>query len=132
MSAQDEIAALRRQVAALPTAVTARLRAVAWRTSRELKDRARATLLSKTHGHGKDHQRTADSFVIIEEPEKKQFLVAVENPENPNLAMWLERGTSRMTARPYLRPAADELDSTYKREMAAAAEDVVTQMLGGA
>ena len=87
--------------------------------------RAKQILLSKTHGTGK----TASSIVVTEEPEKKQFLVEVINPDNPNLALWIERGTVKMRARPFMRPAADEIDASYRREMEAAAVGTATELL---
>lgn len=106
------------------------LRAVAWRYSRRLVDRARALLIPRLKGHGKATQRTADSFVIHEDAPHKQFWAGIENPANPNLDLWLERGTRHMTAKPHWRPAMDELSPEYQREMVKAAEDVVRKLLG--
>jgi hypothetical protein len=132
MAFEQEIAALRRQVDQLPATVTAQLRAVAWRYSRKLHDRSKALLLARIHGHNTaNHQRTADSFVIHEDAPNKQFWVGVENPDNPNLDLWIEKGTRFISARPHWRPASDELTAPYQREMAAAAEAVIKQALGG-
>jgi HK97 gp10 family phage protein len=127
----DDLASLRAAIDKLPDAVTAQLRAIAWRYAREAKDLARSILLSKAHGHNTEgHQHTADSFVIHEEADKKQFRVAVENPDQPNLALWIERGTRFIGARPFERPANDQLYPKYSREMAAAAEGVAEKTLG--
>jgi len=105
-------------VDALPRETTLALRAVAWRTSRTVKEHAQANLRRQTHGTGK----TADSIHVIEEAERQQFVVVVGgNPDRPaNLPDWLEFGTRHMAARPYIRPAADEAEGPYLREMEAA------------
>ena len=113
----DDLAKLRANIERLPVRVTAQLRAVAWRTSRVVRTRAQQILRSQTHGTGK----TANSIVIVEQAEKKQFLVTVENPDNPELGLWLERGTVHMRARPFMRPAGDEATAGYVREMTEAA-----------
>ncbi len=111
----------------LPRAVTLALRAVAWQSSRKIKDRAAQLLDSQTHGTGK----TAASIEIIDEEDKQQFVVWPKgNPDRPpNLPLWLERGTRYMTAKPYLRPAADEEDAHYKAAMLAAATRVADETL---
>lgn len=118
---------LRKAVENLPRSVTLALRGVAWQSSRRIKTRAAEILNSKTHGTGK----TAASIEIIEEPENKQFVVWVRgNPDRPaNLPLWLERGTSTMSAKAFMRPAADEEDPVYQREMARAATDVLNKAL---
>ncbi len=117
------LAELRKAVDELPRTVTLALRAVAWQSSRRCKTRAAEILNSKTHGTGK----TAASIEIDEELENKQFVVfARGNPDRPaNLPLWLERGTRFMAARAFLRPAADEEDDRYKREMEQAAVNAV-------
>jgi hypothetical protein len=114
----DDLAALRAAIDKLPDAVTAQLRAIAWRYAREAKDLARSILLSKAHGHNTaGHQHTADSFVIHEEADKKQFRVAVENPDQPNLALWIERGT-RFIGATALRAASERpaLSEVFPRD----------------
>src|SRR5689334_6498120 len=91
---------LRRTIEQLPREMTLALRAIAWQSSRRIQHRAREILRSKTRGTGK----TAASIVVNEEAEHKQFVVTVDNPENPNLGLWLERGTKHMAARPFMRP----------------------------
>lgn len=118
----------RQAVEALPRAVTLALRAVAWRTSRTVSDLAKANLRRQTHGTGK----TADSIHVIEEADEQQFVVVVGgNPDRPaNLPDWLEFGTRHMAARPYIRPAADEAEPAYLREMEQAAVSTVQKALG--
>lgn len=117
----------KRAVDALPREVTLKLRAVAWRTSREVKDTAQRLLRAQTHGTGK----TANSIHVVEEAERKQFVVLVGgNPDRPaNLPDWLEFGTKHMTAKPYIRPAADMAKDGYLSDMEAAAVDVATKAL---
>lgn len=118
---------LRRAVEDLPRTVTLALRGVAWQSSRRIKQRAAEILNSKTHGTGK----TAASIEIIEELEHKQFVVWPRgNPDRPTaLPLWLERGTRFMTAKPFMRPAADEEDAAYKRNMERAAIEVADRVL---
>jgi HK97 gp10 family phage protein len=118
---------LRKAVDALPRSVTLALRGVAWQSSRRIKDRAQQILASKTHGTGK----TAASIEIIEDDANKQFQVfPAGNPDRPaNLPLWLEFGTRYMAARPFMRPAADEENPRYQREMLQAASDVADQVL---
>lgn len=118
---------LRKAVDDLPRTVTLALRAVAWQNSRRIKQRAAEILNSKTNGTGK----TAASIEILEEPENKQFVVWPRgNPDRPaNLPLWLERGTRFMSARAFMRPAADEEDAMYKRNMERAAIEVAEKVL---
>jgi HK97 gp10 family phage protein len=130
----DELAALRSAIDRLPNEVTARLRAVAWRKSREVKDIARG-LAARNDSPDRGRLNTgephlADSIVIIEDAEHKQFRVEPDTPWNPNLGLWIERGTVKMQARPFMRPAGDAVDPSYKREMMQAAESVANEMLG--
>lgn len=116
----------------LPTAVTAALRAVAWRTSRAIKDRAKSLAPRGNEPRGdlnEGNPHLADSIVIIEDEARKQFRIEPDTPWNPNLGLWVERGTVKMRARPFMRPAGDAENATYQREMTAAAERVITETL---
>lgn len=120
----DELAALRSSIERFPATVTAKLRAVAWRKSREVKAVA-SRLAARSEGdrgrlnQGRPH--LADSIVITEESDRKQFVVTPETPWNPNLGLWVERGTVKMRARPFMRPAGDQVNASYQREMTEAA-----------
>lgn len=105
----------RAAVAQLPRAVTLALRGVAWQSSRRIKADAQRRLRAQTHGTGK----TADAIVVIEEEAKKQFVIASQGDagDAANLPLWLEYGTVKMTAKPYMRPSALAESPTYKREM---------------
>lgn len=128
MAGPQDVASLRQAIVNFPREVTLALRAIAWRTSREVRTRAQANLRAKTHGTG----RTADSIEVIEEPDKHQFIVHVAgDPARPaNLPLWLERGTRYMPARPYMRPAADAVEPGFVSESVKAVEGVATKRLG--
>jgi len=117
---------MRQAVGQLPRAVTAQLRSVAFRASREVKDRGRQNLLSAHPG-----AKTADTIVIDEKESEKRFLITVQgDPERPaNLPLWLERGTRYMRATPYMRPAEDSVRPTYVRESEQAAVNAVREAL---
>jgi hypothetical protein len=110
----DELTALRKQIDTFPSDVIEALRAVAWRTSRRVKDRALEILNAKTGGK-------ADRIVtitIVEDAEQKVFRVIAEGPSNKpaNLALWFEKGTRYMVAKPFLRPAADAEEERHRSE----------------
>lgn len=113
--------------------VTARLRAVAFRKSREVKEIARRLAPRDdspprgTHTEGNPH--LADSIVIVEHADKKEFQVFPETPWLPNLGLWIERGTVHESARPFMRPAGDQVDASYKAEMLAVADGTAKELL---
>ncbi len=117
----------RAAVATLDVTVQAALKAVAKRTADRIAVNAAALLRSKTHGTGK----TAASIRVLDESDEHQYTVNVPgDPEDPeNLALWLERGTRFMAARPFLRPSGDAENARYKSDMAKAAEDAVGEAL---
>lgn len=69
----------------------------------------------------------ADSIVVVEDEANKQFLVRPETPWNPDLGLWVERGTAHMSARPFMRPASDQVEGSYQREMAEAASSAASE-----
>lgn len=117
---------MREKVDRLPADVTEKLRAVAERTAGTIKQRARATLLTKRHA-----PKTADSIEVMAHVGEKRYEVLVAgDPARPaNLPLWLERGTVFMMATPYLRPAQDAENQNYIRDSAAAAVAAVTESL---
>ena len=139
--------AFRRAVDQFPAAHTAKLRALAEETALRVRDDAKAILRSKTHGTGK----TADAIVVEEDAANQAFLV--KSPGVPhqrlslhrmkrsgrmhtqkvtqnNLPIWLEYGTVDMTARPYMRPAADRAQARYRRDMEAASAEAAAETFG--
>jgi HK97 gp10 family phage protein len=122
----DELAKLRQSIDALPRDVTAALRSVAWQTSRRVKDRARDILNARTGGKA---DRIA-AITIVEDDAENVFRVIAEGPSDKpaNLALWFERGTRHMVARPFMRPAADAETEQFRRDMVDAALDVVGEL----
>lgn len=122
-----EFARVYAAVQKLDTTVQAALRQVAEDTANRAKETARIKVPHDTYV-------TRDSIAVVPEPENRQFRVEVGTaPHNrdgrtaflPNLPLWLEYGTSKMEARPFLRPAMDAERERYIRDMAAAVTDVV-------
>ncbi len=109
----------------LPASVTRALEAVAKATADRIAASAKSALLSKTKA-----VKTADSIHVVRDGTRKQFVVDVPgSPDDPpKLAFWLEHGTQRMAAKPYLRPAGDAEDERYRRDMA----DAATRTIRGA
>ena len=110
----------RRTVERLPATVTARLRRAASQTATRIQGGARARLRAQTRGTG----RTADAISVREDADGKAFAVESKavRPAPANLPGWLEYGTSKMAARPYMRPAAEAERARYRREIQTAAE----------
>lgn len=106
--------------------VVAALRTVAQRSAERIRDRARSILDSKTGGKA---DRIA-VFAVVPDEAHHAFLVtsegAVDKPAN--LALWFERGTRFMEARPALRPAADVEEHTYRTDSEAAAAKVLEKL----
>ena len=117
----------RAAVEQLPRAVTLALRGVAWQSSRRIQEDAKRRLRAQTHGTGK----TADAIVVIEEAEEQQFVIASQGDagDAANLPLWLEFGTVKMSARPYMRPSALAESDRYRQEMAKASGDAARDVL---
>lgn len=88
-------------------------------------NRMATTARRLVRSHPGEHSQTlADHIVVVPDDDRKRVLVksvpdAHVHPANLNL--WWEFGTSRMAARPYMRPALDSERDNYPREQAAAA-----------
>jgi hypothetical protein len=142
--------ALRQAVERFPQQVQLALRAVAWRTSRDVMAHAKAGVPVDT-GYTRDH------IHIVEEPEKKRFLVNA-GTDQPRVQLslhrmkrsgrthtqkvtlnmlpeWLEFGFMRRgrhyPGRPFMRPAAAAAQPGYERQMMAAATTTAERELGG-
>ena len=111
----------------LEATVIERLKLTARASADRIAAEAANILRSKTHGTG----RTAASIRVLDESGDKQFVVNCPgNPDQPaNLPLWLERGTRHMSARPFMRPAADAESDRYRRNMLAAAEAATSESL---
>lgn len=135
---------LRVAIVTLPEVVTARLQSVARTYAHKVEASARFRVPVDT-GY------TRENIHVVEDLPNKQFLV-VPGTDRPRqtislhirrngkkhtqkvtlnmLPNWIEYGTKFQAPRPFMRPAADAYDAAYKRDMAAAAEQVVIKVLG--
>ncbi len=141
----DDLAALKAAIDRFPAEVTAALKAVAKASADRIAVHAATILRSKTHGTG----ATADSIRVLDQSARKRYVVDVPGGPQPtislhrmkrsgrthtqrvttwNLPLWLERGTKKMAARPFLRPAADAESDRYKANMRAAAEAAAVKL----
>lgn len=113
----------------LPDSVTKALRTVALITANRVKARARARTPYDPQHRDLKRPHLRDTYTIVADDAHKQFKVDVGGTVLPMLAVWLEFGTAHMSARPFLRPAADAEEAQYKRAMVNAAEAIVTKKL---
>ena len=123
----SDLDGLRRAVETFPDVVQQRLQAAAKTSADRVAVRAAEILRSKVDG-----TRTANSIRVVDESADKQYVVTCPgDPELPaNLPLWLERGTVHMSARAFMRPAADEETPNYQRAMQAAAERAAADAFG--
>lgn len=135
----------KRGVEQLPSAVTGALRAVSMRTAIRVRETAQRRVPVMT-GY------TRDNIHITEEADQKQFTVNA-GTDRPRvglalhrnkrtgrthtqavtlnmLPVWLEYGTIKMRARPFMQPAADEANPHYVRESEAAVAHAANRTLG--
>jgi HK97 gp10 family phage protein len=106
------------EIERLPETVTNALRAHARTTALAVKARARELIPFETGV-------TRDSIAVHPDLENKQYIVSVfgaphlrryeRTADFKQLPYWLEFGTKKMPARPYMRPAADENEEPYVR-----------------
>jgi len=123
------LAELTAGVTALPVRLRAASRAVAAAAAGRIQADAKARLLwyMKTNRHA-----LADAIVITEDAANRQFTVESNAPAGQveMLPVWVEYGTVREEARPYMGPAAAAESPRYASEMEAAMVAVVTETLG--
>lgn len=126
---QTGLAEMKAAIAKFPAAHTARLRAVAEAAAHRVRARAQQILASKTHGTGRTEARIGE---VQEDAANQQFLIVSRAPRGraSNLPWLLEYGTSKMGARPYMRPAADAEEDQYRREMDTASADETRKAFG--
>lgn len=117
-----------------PAAETVAARQVAADTAARQQARARATLLSPTpsllHGRISTAEHVADAIELVEDAPNQKFQVISKAPRgNPaNLPIWIEFGTSKQAARPYMRPAADAETERYHHDLEAAVAAVAAKV----
>lgn len=113
---------MRDQVRALPKALHDACRSVARNSAQRIQAAARENLRRQTRGTG----ATAAAITVTEAPERKAFIVGSSAPpgRHPALPIFLEYGTKRAAARPYLGPAADAEDPHYTRALRSAVDDL--------
>lgn len=123
----------------LPANVTAALRTNASNTAQRIRALARQLLFSlgvfgleprSKYTAGQPH--LADSIRIVEDAAQKQFRVEPWTPWLPNLGLWIERGTSILRARPFMRPAGDAERGRYVNDGTRAAERAFSETVGKA
>jgi HK97 gp10 family phage protein len=119
---------MRQAVEQLPQAVTLALRAVAFRVSRDVYADAKRLLIVQQKT---DARNLANEMHIEEHASEKAFEVIADAPSDQpaNLPTWLEFGTWKMAARPFMRPALDAANAGYKREMEQASIDAAVEVL---
>lgn len=117
---------LRRRARQLPASVEAKLRAVARDSAYRVQAGARARLRQQTRGTG----ATAAAIEVKEAPAARAFLVTAGHPigRHPILPIFLEYGTKKMAARPFMGPALDAESDNYRAGMAAAAADAARDL----
>ena len=121
---------LRVGVNRLPEAVTSALRSVAQTTAQRVLAQARANW---------QRQRKeliasglAEAMIVKEDLANKMFVVESHPPKGrpAMVPIWLEYGTVKMPARPYIGPAAKAEEATYVKAMESAALDEAQKVFG--
>ena len=100
------------------------LRTLASQTGQAIRDTAKATV-SVDEGVTRDN--------VVSEDDEKGTRVFVRSTPNraSNLDLWLETGTPKMTAKPFLHPAKELHRGRYERETEQRIRKVVTTVGGG-
>jgi plasmid stability protein len=118
----------RRAVQTLPDTVKATLQAIAAATATRIQARAKDILTSKLKT---DRQALIDAIVVDHDAANQRYQVISLPPRGQpqNVPIWVEYGTKKMEARPYMRPSADAEQDRYVRESQAASADVLRKAL---
>jgi len=122
----DGLDAFKRSIEAFPKAVEEKLQAVAKATAERELETAKRLLRSqqKTEAHA-----LADAIHLEEDSAKRQYRVVSTPPDGqpPNVTIWNEFGTSKMEARPYMRPASHQEIDRYRTDMEQAAAEALAE-----
>ncbi len=115
----------------LPAAVTAALREVAQATAKRMMANSKAILQTKEVS---DRTALIDAIVLEENAANREFRV-ISNPppgQPKNVTIWNEYGAVGriVTARYYMRDAAEAERDQYRRDLEAASADAVAKVLG--
>jgi HK97 gp10 family phage protein len=113
---------LEQQTARVTSRLEAELRTVARNTAGRMKTGAQARVRVRTG-------QTKTRIVVVEQADKKQFSVEVEDipGRNPMVPVWIEFGTRKMPAQPFMGPAADAERDQYRADGEAACARVLEQ-----
>lgn len=107
--------------------VGAALKVVARDTAERIRDGARARLQAQTRGTG----QTADAITIEDIPGGYKVFVNTPGNRPENLTIWLEFGTQKMTARPFMFAAARLEEGGHMRRVEAALREAVAEVQRG-
>lgn len=106
----------------LSPAVTAAARRVAIASSNRIASSMRRLIRVRTG-------KTRSTIAIEVEEQKRQVVIKVGDIDGPPVAWFIERGTVRMEAKPFMRPSFEAENDQYRhdleRETAAAAQDAL-------
>lgn len=123
-----DLSAIRTRVDQLPRDVEHALKTVAHRSARNIAGDAARRLRQqqKTTAHA-----LADAIIIVDDSGDRKFIVESQAPRGQpaNVTIWNEHGTVNMTARPYMRPAANAERANYTRECEFAVVPLVEKAL---
>lgn len=104
-----------------------RLKDVARDTAERIQRDARARLARQTHGTG----QTADAITVEDIRGGYRVFVGPQGNRPANLPIWLEFGTKRMTARPFLFATATLESGPHLRRVREAVEDAIAEVQRG-
>jgi len=121
MSIDVDSAAVVRMLSSLGTVAEARLLEAATVTGKRVADEARSRVARRTG-------KTAGAIAVAVDDKKKSVRVFVGRTSNPaGLPGWLEWGTSRMRARPFLFASARLEEAPHMRRVKEALQDAVDE-----